>query len=129
MPTACRGSRKRPSAHVACPCGVTFERALVSIAHILSACASTPESRLRDDMWDIYRRKAAECPLPNRNFVVESVEMDGRVHLFGHISSGFDEFRSCYWGGIAAQIERRRAAGLPVPDGLDPHPDIDLDQD
>jgi hypothetical protein len=103
--------------------------AVVCIAHTLSACASTPESRLRDDMWGIYRSTAAECQLPNRNFVVQSVEMDGRVHLFGHISSGFDEFRNCYWDGIAAQIERRRAAGLPVPDGLDPHPDIDLDQD
>ena len=103
--------------------------ALVSIAHTLSACASTPKSRLRDDMWSIYRSAARECQTHARNFFVESVGMDGSVHLQGHVSFGMDEFRSCYWDGIAAQIERRRAAGLPVPDGLDPHPDVDLDQD
>ena len=103
--------------------------ALVSIAHTLSACASTPESRLRDDIWDMYRSMAAECHRGHTNFVVTSVGMDGSVQLQGHVSFGMNEFRSCYRNGIAAQIERRRAAGLPVPDGLDPHPDIDLDQD
>lgn len=103
--------------------------ALVSIAHILSACASTPESRLRDDIWDMYRSMAAQCQKSHTNFVVTSVGMDGSVQLQGHVSFGMDEFRKCYWDGLTAQIERRRAAGLPVPDGLNANPDIDLDQD
>ena len=103
--------------------------ALVSIAHTLSACASTPESRLRDDMWDMYRSMAAACQRSHRNFVVTSVGMDGSVQLQGHVSFGTDEFRSCYWDGLTAQIERRRAAGLPVPDDLSAHPDIYLEQD
>jgi hypothetical protein len=36
-------------------------------------------------------------------------------------------FRACYWQGVQTRVERRRGAGLPVPEGINLRPDIDID--
>jgi hypothetical protein len=100
---------------------------LVFATLALSGCASTPESRLRSEWWDIYWWTARQCQRNFTNFAVDDVGMDGRLHLDGHIATGIDEFRQCYWNGLAAEIARRHAAGLPVPEWVNAHPDVDVD--
>jgi hypothetical protein len=112
--------------------GRTWRRraATVLAALALAGCASTPESRERQAIWDeLYYTPARACNARITSFGVERVELDGTVDLVGHISLGIDEFRACYWKAVTTGIERRRAAGKPVPGWVNPHPDVEIDQD
>jgi hypothetical protein len=102
---------------------------VVAISLMLGACASTPESRARYDIWDIYYTTARECERQFTGWHVVNVKMDGGVDLRGHISVGVTEFVTCYWDGIKARVERRRADGLPVPETTNLQPEVDIDLD
>ncbi len=45
--------------------------------------------------------------------------LDSRIDAAG--------FRECYWQGVKTRVEQRRAAGLPVPEGVNVDPGIDID--
>jgi len=106
-------------------------RALVGVvAIVLAGCASTPESRLRDEVWnDIYWTTARTCRGEFTNFAVDKIGADGSLALKGHISTGIADFRKCYWDRVADKIERRRSDGQPVPEWVNPHPEVDVDTD
>ena len=54
---------------------------------------------------------------------------DGAHSLSADANSRIDAagFLECYWQGVRARVERRRGAGLPVPDGINLRPDVDID--
>jgi hypothetical protein len=50
------------------------------------------------------------------------------VHIeVHHVGASLGEFRQCYWDALAAEIERRRAQGLPVPEGINGRPVVDVE--
>ena len=96
----------------------------------VSACASTSESRLRDEvLLDVYWTAARECENRYRTLHIVRLMADGGLSLSADANSRIDAagFQACYWQGIQARVDRRRAAGLPVPDGVSLNPDIDID--
>ena len=60
---------------------------------------------------------------------MDKIGADGSLALKGHISTGIADFRKCYWDGVAEKIERRRSDGQPVPEWVNPHPEVDVDTD
>jgi hypothetical protein len=51
------------------------------------------------------------------------------LNLVGHTSVGIEDFRACYWKGVQTGIEKRRGAGLPVPESVNLQPPVDIDLD
>jgi hypothetical protein len=97
---------------------------------LLAGCASTQETRLRDDLLlDVYWGAARECEHRYATLHVDRVGNDGALSLSADADSRseFAGFQACYRQGIATRVERRRAAGLPVPETMDMNPDIDLE--
>ncbi|HSB43229.1 MAG TPA: hypothetical protein VLK28_15435 [Methylomirabilota bacterium] len=106
--------------------------ATLTLAAALSAtaCASTPESRLRDEvLLDVYWTAARECESRYRTLHITRLMADGALSLSADANSRIDAagFLECYWQGVQARVERRCGAGLPVPDGLNLRPDVDID--
>lgn len=97
---------------------------------LLAGCASTHETRLRDDvLLDVYWGAARECEHRYATLHVDRLGNDGALSLSAAADSRseFAGFRECYRKGIATRVERRRAAGLSVPDTMDMNPDVDLE--
>lgn len=103
--------------------------AAVMIPLLVGACASTPESRLRKEIWDVYWLSARACGPRFTNFYVDSINLDGSVTLVGHTSTGIEDFRACYWKSVETAIEKRRAGGLPVPQTVSLQPPVDIELD
>lgn len=95
----------------------------------LAGCASTPESRLRNEWGDVYWTASRECLRDHTNFAVDHIGQDGSLDLKGHISTGLPDFRQCYWKRLGEEIGRRRAAGQPVPDWVAERPSVEVDMD
>jgi hypothetical protein len=96
----------------------------------LGACASTPESRLRNEIFlDVYWRASRECEGRYRTLHVERIGIDGSLSVtaFAESRAEAQPFRECYWNAVKDRAERRRSAGLAMPDELNLHPDIDID--
>jgi hypothetical protein len=104
---------------------------LVGTLALLVACAPlSPEEKLRQEfMLDVYWDAAHDCEGKHRTLHVEGVQMDGDLSLRADADSRIDAaaFRECYRDGIRDRVERRRQAGLPVPETVNMNPDIDID--
>ena len=103
---------------------------VVMTALALGACAAlSPRSAENEFFFDVYWAAARECEAQYRTFRVERIAPDGGLSLSAAADSrvGAAGFRECYWTGVPARVERRRAAGLPVPQDANLHPDIDID--
>jgi hypothetical protein len=103
---------------------------LTGAAFTASACATTPESRIRNEfLLDVYWTTARECEGQHRTVHVDSLLPGGDITLRADADSRMDlpGFRDCYWRGIQARVERRREAGQPVPDNANLRPDVDVD--
>ena len=104
--------------------------AALGIALTVLGCASTPESRLRDEVFlDVYWTAARECEDRYRTLHVDRIALDGGLSVSADANSRIDAagFRECYWTGVPRHVERRRSAGLAVPDTINLHPGIDID--
>ena len=101
---------------------------VVVVGLALGACAAM-RSAENDFFLDVYWTVARECEAQYRTFHVERIAPDGGLSLRAAADSrvGAAGFRECYWTGVPARVERRRAAGLPVPQDANLHPDIDID--
>jgi hypothetical protein len=96
----------------------------------LGACASTAESRLRNDvLLDVYWTASRQCEARYRTLHVDHIGMDGSLSLIADANSRSEaqQFRDCYWNAVRERAEQRRAAGRPTPDGMGLQPDIDID--
>lgn len=100
--------------------------AVVWLAITCGACAGTTDN---DFFLDVYWTAARECEAQHSSLHVERIATDGSLSVSAPSDSRIDagRFRECYWAGVPARIERRRGAGLPVPEGANPHPGIDID--
>lgn len=100
--------------------------AVVGLAITCGACAGTTEN---DFFLDVYWTAARECEAQHTSLHVDRIATDGSLSVSAPSDSRIDaaRFRECYWAGVPARIERRRGAGLPVPEGANPHPGIDID--
>jgi hypothetical protein len=103
---------------------------VVVVGLAVGACAAlSPRSAENEFFLDVYWTAARECEAQYRTFHVERIAPDGGLSLNAAADSrvGAAGFRECYWTGVPARVERRRAAGLPVPQDANLHPDIDID--
>ena len=95
---------------------------------MLAACASTPGSRLREEVFrDVYWTAASECEARYRTLHVDRIAPDGGLSVSAAANSRIDAaaFRECYWAGVSARLEQRRAAGSSVPPDANLRPGID----
>lgn len=96
----------------------------------LGACASTPASQLRNDIFlDIYWTASRQCEARYRTLHVDHIGMDGSLSLIADANSRSEaqQFRDCYWNAVRERAEQRRAAGRATPDDINLRPDIDID--
>jgi hypothetical protein len=103
---------------------------LTSAALTASACATTPESRLRNEfMLDVYWTTARECEGQHRTVHVDTLLPGGDITLRADADSRMDlpGFRDCYWRGIQARVDRRRETGQALPGNVNLRPDVDVD--
>jgi hypothetical protein len=99
-------------------------------ALVFLGCASTPESRLRDEVYlDVYWVASHECEGRYATLHVDRIGLDGSLGISAAANSRSEAapFRDCYWRGIEKQVDRRRAAGLAVPEAMNLKPDIEID--
>jgi hypothetical protein len=77
----------------------------------------------------IYWDAAVECESRYRTLHVNRVDSEGNVTMHADAESRQDlqPFIACYQKAVQARIERRRQAGLPIPDGFNEHPTADID--
>jgi hypothetical protein len=104
--------------------------AALGIALTVGGCASTPETRLRDEVFlDVYWTAARDCENRYRTLHVDRIALDGGLSVSADANTRIDAagFRECYWTGVPKLVEARRAAGRAVPDNINLHPDIDID--
>jgi hypothetical protein len=101
--------------------------AVVNGLLFLAACATmTPEARVRDEIfWDA----AKECESRYRTLHVDRIDSDGSVTAHTDAESRMDlaSFSTCYRQGVETRVERRRQAGLPVPEGLNQELTVEID--
>jgi len=94
---------------------------------LLSACGSmTPEKRIADE---IYWEAAKECESSHRTLHLDRIDSEGNASMHADAESRIElpAFNACYQKGVRARAEKRRQAGLPVPDSLNLEPTADLD--
>ena len=94
---------------------------------LLSACGSmTPEKRIADE---IYWEAAKECESRHRTLHLDRIDSEGNASVHADAESRIElpAFNACYQKGVRARAEKRRQAGLPVPDSLNLEPTADLD--
>lgn len=104
--------------------------AVLLAAVTMAGCATTPEAKLRNEVFlDVYWTVARGCEDRYRTLHVDRIATDGGLSVSADANTRIDAagFRECYWTGVPKQVEARRAAGLPVPDNINLHPDIDID--
>jgi hypothetical protein len=103
---------------------------VTAVGLALGACAAmSPRSAENEFFIDVYWTAARECEARYRTLHVERIATDGGLSLSAAAGSRIDAagFRECYWTGVPTRVERRRAAGLSVPQDVNLHPDIDID--
>jgi hypothetical protein len=108
----------------------TLSVIVVVVGLAVGACAAlSPQSSDNEFFLDVYWAVARECEAQYRHLHVDRIAPDGGLSLSADADSriGAAGFRECYWTGVPARVERRRAAGLPVPQDANLHPDIDID--
>jgi hypothetical protein len=98
---------------------------------IIAGCATLtmPEARLRNEvLLDVYWGAARECERRYSTLHVESMSAEGDLSLRADADSRSEAapFRECYRHGVATRLERRRAAGLPVPEHPNTDPTVDI---
>jgi len=97
------------------------------IALLLVGCATTPEGRLRNAMvTEIYWDATLECEVHFRSLHRNHIALNGDLEL--DVDAGQTQdipyFAQCYWEAIAARVEKRRAAGLPMPEPFELKPEV-----
>ena len=97
------------------------------VALLLVGCATTPEGRLRNALeTEIYWDAARACESRFRSLHRNRVGLNGDLEL--DVDAGQTQdipyFAKCYWEGIAARVEKRRAAGLPMPEPFELKPEV-----
>ena len=101
-------------------------RALVAVL-LLAGCAMTPEGRLRYALvTDVYWDAARECEHRFRSLHLKNLGVNGDLDL--DVDAGQTQdvpyFTKCYWEAIETRVEKRRAAGLPIPAKFELHPEV-----
>jgi hypothetical protein len=93
---------------------------------LAAGCATGAAGRLQTEVyWDA----AVECEARYRTLHLDRVDSDGTVAMHADAESRQDlyPFIACYQKAVQARVERRRQAGLPVPEGFNEHPTAELD--
>jgi hypothetical protein len=101
--------------------------AVISGLLCFPACATmTPEARLKDE---IYWEAAKECESRYRTLHLDRIDLDGSASMHADAESRHElpAFNECYRQGVRTRAEKRRQAGLPVPETLNQEPTADLD--
>jgi hypothetical protein len=96
----------------------------------LGACASTPESRLRNEIFlEIYWAASKQCEAQYHTLYVERIGTDGSLSVTAAAESRIEAqpFRECYWAAVRERADRWQAAGRTLPDRFNVKPDIDFD--
>jgi hypothetical protein len=91
------------------------------------ACASmTPDQKTRNDLyWDAAKEYEGRF----RTLHLDRIDSEGNVslHVDAESRQELPAFNACYRAAVKKQMERRKQAGLAIPDGLNEEPTADLD--
>ena len=106
----------------------TLSQAVLALALLLvagCATAGAPAGGKNDIYWD----PAAKCESRYRTLHLDRIDSDGNASLHADAEARHElgSFIECYRAGIRAEVERRRQAGQPVPDGVNLQPSADID--
>ena len=112
-----RGSKVRHRLAMTVISGLLFFPACVTM---------TPEARLSGE---IYWQAAKECESRHRTLHLDRIDTDGSasMHADAETRHELPAFNACYRKAVGAAAEKRRQAGLPVPETLNLEPTADLD--
>jgi hypothetical protein len=102
---------------------------VVVVGLAVGVCAALSQQLADDEFFvDVYWTVAREFEAHYPALHVDRIAPDGGLSLRAAADSriGAAGFRECYWTGVPARVERRRAAGLPVPPDVNRHPDIEI---
>jgi hypothetical protein len=91
------------------------------------ACATmTPEAQLSNE---IFWQAAKECESRYRTLHLDRIDTDGNVtmHADAETRHELPAFTECYRQGVRTRAEKRRQAGLPVPETLNQEPTAEID--
>src|ERR1700757_3951584 len=97
---------------------------------LIYGCALSPEAKLRNEIVsEVYWEAARGCP--HRAFHIDRIALNGDLTLRvdSGRTAGVPWFVECSRQGIAARVDARRQAGLPVPDSVNLTPEVDVDAD
>lgn len=108
-------------------------RALTAtVAALLTACAAHtgPDQRLQNELFlELYWEAARACEGRYLTLSIDRVDPDGALTLRAAQDSRSElaAYAACYHDGIRARVERRKQAGLPVPESANLRPEVDID--
>ena len=99
----------------------------LSVGLACVGCVSmTPEAKLQNEIcWDA----AKQCETRYRTLHLDRIDSEGNLSMHADAESRQElpGFSACYRAGIQSEIERRRKAGLPLPDKVNAEASADLD--
>jgi len=99
----------------------------ISIVLLAAGCESMTSGRtLRGE---IYWGAATACESRYRTLHIDRIDMDGNVSMHADAESRMDlrPFNECYREELRTQVEKRRQAGLTVPEMPQQEPTAGLD--
>ncbi len=75
---------------------------------------------------EVYWDAARECEHRFRSLHLKSVGVNGDLDLDVDAGQTHDipYFAKCSWTAIEARVDKRRAAGLPMPEKFELHPEV-----
>lgn len=98
---------------------------------LLTACAGplAPDQKLRNEIFlDVFWAAARACEGRYLTLTIDRIETDGALTLRAAQDSRSElaAFTTCYHDGIQIQVERRKQAGLVVPQSANLRPGVDI---
>ena len=95
---------------------------------LIAGCAAvmSPGAKLRNE---VFWEAATQCENSYRTLHLDRIDIDGRVTMHADAESHgeLEAFTKCYRQAVSDRVDRRRRAGLSIPDELTVAPTVELD--
>ena len=95
---------------------------------LIAGCAGamSPGAKLRNE---VFWEAATQCENRYRTLHLDRIDIDGRITMHADAESHgeLEAFTKCYRQAVSDRVDRRRRAGLSIPDELTVAPTVELD--
>ena len=100
---------------------------LMVTVRLVAGCAAamSPGARLRNE---VFWEAATQCENRYQTLHLDRIDTGGGIslHADAESRSELQPFATCYRQAVNDLVERRRRAGLPIPDELTVEPTVEL---